>query len=84
MAFDTSLADASYALASRWDSSRDSTAGFSKVDIEAFSANQFGLFLETLAGYRPFERIALERMDEVYGAAGSGNSEIRVRPSSLP
>lgn len=81
MAFDTSLADASYALAERWEHSRDSiaTASFTKADIKGFSANQFGLFLETLAGYRPFERQVLERLESEYGAAGSGNSEIRVR-----
>lgn len=40
--FDTTLADACYALAKRWDEARnsDDLSGFSPKDVESFSATQ--------------------------------------------
>lgn len=45
--FDTSLADACYNLASRWDQARDSQdlSGFSSQDIEKFSSTQKSKYL---------------------------------------
>ena len=43
MEYDTSLAEQAYALADKWDGSRDLTPSeldFKQTDLESFSANQ--------------------------------------------
>ncbi|GAA5901564.1 bifunctional aminopeptidase/epoxide hydrolase [Sporobolomyces salmoneus] len=86
MEYDTSLADASYALAASWDSARslpreELVKKFSKADIEKFQTNQVIVFLETLAGKDSFEKNqeAIEVMEEVYGFLETKNPEIKLR-----
>ncbi|KAI5474814.1 hypothetical protein MNV49_002391 [Pseudohyphozyma bogoriensis] len=84
MKFDTSLADAAYALAERWDKERSATKGkFGKKDIGEFSANQVSLFLDTVVGYPAFARDAIDEMEAVYAFNESGNPEIKLRWYSL-
>ncbi|GAA5989171.1 hypothetical protein JCM11641_002547 [Rhodosporidiobolus odoratus] len=87
MEYDTSLATACYALATRWKSSRTSSKddllkAFSKKDIEGWSATQFVLFLETMGTYDAFdpkEGGVIEALGEVYGTNENGNPEIKLR-----
>lgn len=80
MTYDTSLADASYHLASRWNAARnDDTVKFSPDDIKEFTANQVGLFLETLSGYEAFDKATMDKLNEAYSLEKSGNDEIRLR-----
>ena len=80
--FDTSLADASYALANRWNEARNSTSHFSSKDIADFSSKQVCMFLETLEGEDVYGEKEIRKMDEVYAASfNGGNPEIRVRTS---
>jgi leukotriene-A4 hydrolase len=47
--YDTSLADAAYALAKRWDEARSgSTAQFSSKDLDDFNSSQIGASLSQL------------------------------------
>lgn len=87
MDFDTTLADASYALAKSWNDSRSTTSSttttgriFSIEDISNFNSKQVGLFLSTLTSdYPPFEKSLVDHLNEVYKLQASGNSEIRLR-----
>lgn len=97
--FDTSLADASYALANRWNAARKSTSklkfsskdiadfsSFSWKDIADFSSKQVCMFLETLQGQDLYREKEIKKMGEVYAASfNGGNPEIRVCSlSALP
>lgn len=82
--FDTSLADASYALAKRWNEARTSSpSDFSPKDIAEFSSKQVSLFLETLQGQEAYGATEIQKMGEAYaGSFNGGNSEIRVSSPS--
>ncbi|KAM0754058.1 hypothetical protein T439DRAFT_322944 [Meredithblackwellia eburnea MCA 4105] len=81
MEFDTSLADAAYSLAARWDKSRDASSfpDFSAQDLDKFSSNQVGLFLDTLFNYPTLGKPVIEALNENYSFDGQGNPEIRLR-----
>ncbi|GAA6059566.1 hypothetical protein JCM10212_000622 [Sporobolomyces blumeae] len=86
MEYDTSLADAAYSLASKWDSSRSLSRGdfektFSKKDIEAFQTNQIIVFLEKMAEKDSFDKNhdAVEVMGKVYDLLDTKNPEIKLR-----
>lgn len=84
MAYDTTLADAAYALAKRWDAARESEANdgldqFSSADLKKFSSSQTVVFLETLEGYDALPSDFLKRMNELYSFDGTENAEIRLR-----
>lgn len=84
LVFDTSLADASYALAKRWNEARGSKLDFSSEDIASFSSKQVSLFLETLELQHAFSETEIRKMGSVYTASlDSGNPEIRASLSSL-
>lgn len=52
MTYDTSLADAAYALASRWDAARKSSkSDFSPDDLKDFSSMQTGVHSLVFALY---------------------------------
>ncbi|KAK4705696.1 hypothetical protein P7C70_g496, partial [Phenoliferia sp. Uapishka_3] len=80
MEFDTSLADAAYGLAAKWDAERDSTTfPFSAADIEDFSSNQVAMLLDTLVGYPTFSSGAIKALNQAYDLDAAGNPEIRLR-----
>lgn len=94
MEYDTSLADAAYALAQRWSDARraslaDLEARFSRdADLGQLSSTQIIVFLETLETYDAFKRgesEVVEAMEKVYRfGAESKNPEILVRDISSP
>ncbi|KAI8099339.1 peptidase family M1-domain-containing protein [Halteromyces radiatus] len=79
--FDTTLADACYSLASRWNASRDKTdfSDFSSKDIESFTTAQKSVFLERLSDQPSFPDHLLKAMDGFYHLTDVRNSEIRFR-----
>lgn len=90
MEYDTSLADAAYALAARWDAARRTDSSgtanngglkqFKASDLDQFSSSQTVVFLETLEQYEPaLPADFLRRMDELYQLDGTENAEIRLR-----
>ncbi|KAI8066599.1 hypothetical protein BC940DRAFT_240047 [Gongronella butleri] len=83
--FDTSLVDASYALADRWDAARKQNdfSAFSPKDIEGYSTGQLSVFLERLSDQDTYSHEALAAMDSTYALSKSRNSEIRFRWQSL-
>lgn len=85
LVFDTSLADASYSLAARWDAARTlpTLEEFSPSDIKDFSSKQVSLFLETIEVMPKFKHREISKLGEVYRASFDGNnSEIKVRRAS--
>ena len=42
MQYDTSMADAAFALAQRWDEARSTDLSFKRSDLDSFDANQVG------------------------------------------
>lgn len=84
MEFDTSMADAAYALADKWDAARDAKSfPFSAEDIKDFSANQVALFLDTLAAFPTFSKPVVQALDDAYSLDSATNPEISVRPSQV-
>lgn len=83
--FDTSLADACYHLAKRWDEARTSNdlSSFSPKDIEDFSANQKIVFLEKLTDAKPLPHHLIKKMDELYDFTPNGNADLRLRWQQL-
>ena len=82
MEYDTTLADAAYALASRWNearSSSDALEQFKSSDLEKFSSSQTVVFLETLEQYDALPSEYLKRMNEIYGFDKTENAEIKLR-----
>ncbi|BGP43512.1 Leucyl aminopeptidase yscIV [Rhodotorula kratochvilovae] len=86
MEYDTSLADASHALAARWASSRSLSlseleARFSADDLKGFSATQTVLFLETLETEDAFMGSkVVDALEKVYGFESTvKNPEIKLR-----
>lgn len=83
-AFDTSLVDVCYTLASKWESwsSSDGSSMFepSKSDIEGWTANQVVVFLERVQDFeQALSKEDVERMGKEYGFAKNGNVEVVSR-----
>ncbi|KAI9269391.1 peptidase family M1-domain-containing protein [Sporodiniella umbellata] len=82
--FDTSLADACYDLAKRWNEAReDDLSSFSPKDVENFSSTQKIVLLERLTDCEPFPHRLLEKMDELYNMTPIRNADVRFRWQQL-
>ncbi|KAF7728912.1 Leukotriene A-4 hydrolase [Apophysomyces ossiformis] len=83
--FDTSLADACYDLAHKWDAARntDDFSAFSADDVRSFNALQKVVFLERLADTEPLPLHALAKMDELYQLTEISNADVRFRWQKL-
>lgn len=79
--FDTTLADACYDLAKRWDEARNDKdlSSFSSKDIEHFSAGQKIVFLERLSDAEPLPHHLIIKMDELYNFTPNHNADLRLR-----
>ncbi|QRV76953.1 leukotriene-A4 hydrolase [Ceratobasidium sp. AG-Ba] len=80
--YDTSLAEKAYALAAKWDESREKDAGelpFSAQDLDGFNSNQTVVFLERLQGLPPLPASHISRLGEAYSLDTTMNAEIRLR-----
>ncbi|KAJ7630308.1 peptidase family M1-domain-containing protein [Roridomyces roridus] len=78
--YDSSLAQAAYALAERWDASRGGDASsFKKGDLDGFDSNQIVVFLERLQTLPALPLSHLIHLGSAYGLAGTPNAEIRLR-----
>ncbi|KAJ7909530.1 peptidase family M1-domain-containing protein [Mycena leptocephala] len=81
MTYDTSLAQAAYALADRWDAVR-STADiteFKKTDLDEFNSNQIIVFLERLQAMPALPLSHITHLGSLYGLSSTPNAEIRLR-----
>ncbi|GAN09171.1 leukotriene A4 hydrolase/aminopeptidase [Mucor ambiguus] len=83
--FDTTLADACFDLAKRWDAARESDdlSSFSAKDIENFSAGQKIVFLEKLTDAEPLPHRLIQKMDQVYNFTPNHNADLRLRWQQL-
>ncbi|KAF8139623.1 peptidase family M1-domain-containing protein [Boletus edulis] len=82
--YDTTLATASYALASRWDKSRStdvSQLDFSPGDVEGIDTNQIIVFLERLQSEQipPLPHTHIDHLGTVYALTHTPNAELRLR-----
>ncbi|MBW0519591.1 hypothetical protein O181_059306 [Austropuccinia psidii MF-1] len=79
--YDTTLADAAYALAKRWSDARNNptSRNFQVADIADFTSNQIVVFLEKLDEESPFEPSLIQLMNQVYQFDDTNNQEIRLR-----
>ncbi|KAI8972126.1 peptidase family M1-domain-containing protein [Pilobolus umbonatus] len=79
--FDTTLADACFDLAKRWDEAREDedTSSFSPEDVKNFTATQKIVFLEKLSDCAPLPHALLSKMDELYEMSPIRNADIRFR-----
>ncbi|KAJ7178723.1 peptidase family M1-domain-containing protein [Mycena crocata] len=86
MQYDTTLAQAAYALADRWDASRSVSEvdlDFKKSDLNGFSSTQIVAFLERLQTMPALPGGHIAHLGAVYGASTTPNAEIRLRFYSL-
>ncbi|KAG0172804.1 Leukotriene A-4 hydrolase [Apophysomyces sp. BC1034] len=83
--FDTTLADACYDLAKRWDEARDASdfTQFSPKDIASFTATQKIVFLERLTDCEPLPHRLIEKMDQLYEMTPIRNADVRFRWQQL-
>ncbi|KAJ7020251.1 peptidase family M1-domain-containing protein [Mycena alexandri] len=81
MTYDTTLAQAAYALADRWDASRSTTelTEFQKIDLDDFNSNQTIVFLERLQALPALPFSHLEHLGTLYGLSSTPNAEVRLR-----
>ncbi|KZT68834.1 hypothetical protein DAEQUDRAFT_745556 [Daedalea quercina L-15889] len=83
MQYDTSLAEQAYALAAKWDSSRNtsdvSKLPFTESDLEGFGSNQIVVFLERLHTYSPLPGTHVMVLGSLYKLSSTTNAEIRLR-----
>ncbi|KAJ6577284.1 hypothetical protein B0H19DRAFT_1252651 [Mycena capillaripes] len=83
MEYDLTLAQAAYALAARWDSSRsvpETTAlDFKKSDLDIFSSTQIVVFLERLQDFPALPDAHIKHLGTIYGVSSTPNAEIRLR-----
>lgn len=80
--YDTSLAEKAYALAIKWDESREKEAselGFSAKDLDGFNSNQTVVFLERLQGFPALPGSHIRHLAEAYSLDTTMNAEIRLR-----
>ncbi|KZT09024.1 metalloprotease [Laetiporus sulphureus 93-53] len=82
MQYDTTLAEAAYALAKKWSDSRntaDVSHLFKPSDLENFDSNQKAVFLERLHSYPPLPSTHVKKLGAIYGLAHTPNAELRFR-----
>ncbi|KLO11271.1 hypothetical protein SCHPADRAFT_855590, partial [Schizopora paradoxa] len=82
MEYDTTLAREAYALADKWDASRNfniTSLEFKKTDLDGFDTNQIIVFLERLQSYPALPPAHLVHLGKLYGVAETTNAEIRYR-----
>ncbi|GAA96251.1 uncharacterized protein L969DRAFT_100748 [Mixia osmundae IAM 14324] len=80
MEYDTSLADAAFALAARWSKAQqDGTSSFGPDDLKAFNANQTVVFLERLETHPKLSDEIIHKIDELYKFTQTSNAEIALR-----
>ncbi|KAJ7223250.1 peptidase family M1-domain-containing protein [Mycena pura] len=81
MTYDTTLAQAAYELADRWDASRSTSdlKDFKQSDLEGFNANQIIVFLEHLQAMPPLPFSHITHLGTSYGLSSTPNAEIRLR-----
>ncbi|KAF7329344.1 Leuk-A4-hydro-C domain-containing protein [Mycena kentingensis (nom. inval.)] len=81
MEYDTTLAQAAYTLADRWDAARDSTdlSAFTPGDLAGFNGNQIVVFLERLQSVAALPAAHLKTIGETYALDKTPNSEVRLR-----
>ncbi|KAJ6459517.1 peptidase family M1-domain-containing protein [Mycena sanguinolenta] len=82
MTYDETLAQASYALADRWDAARSTTANattFKKSDLDGFNANQIVVFLERLQSLPPLPLEHIKHLGTLYALSSTPNAEVRLR-----
>lgn len=80
MEYDTTLAEAAFALAERWEK-RISGADdkFSHADIDGWTAGQVVVFLERLHSGPRVPAAVAEELDEAYALNSAQNTEVRLR-----
>lgn len=83
MEYDTTLAEAAYALAARWDASRDEQDAdklpFASSDLANFNSNQKLAFLERVDSFSALPAGHVRALDTLYGFGTTDNSELRSR-----
>lgn len=79
ISYDTSLADAAFELADRWNNGRGKERSFKREDLANFNANQVVVFLERLETFEAFGNDDLQAMNDVYGFDTTGSAEVRLR-----
>lgn len=82
MEYDLTLAEASYALAKRWEDSRStaiSELDFGAGDLKHFDSNQIIVFLERLQSYKPLPSDHVKLLGKLYQLSATPNAEIRLR-----
>ncbi|CAM0136731.1 Leucyl aminopeptidase yscIV [Umbelopsis sp. WA50703] len=83
--FDTTLADACYKLADKWDQAREDKElkQFSPNDVSTFTATQKIVFLERLTDMESLPHDLLTKMDELYQLTTIRNADVRFRWQQL-
>ncbi|TDL22284.1 hypothetical protein BD410DRAFT_770293 [Rickenella mellea] len=83
MEYDMTLAKEAYALAEKWDSSRNTadpaTLHFKSNDLDGFDSNQKVVFLERLQSYPSLPAAHVNHLGKLYSVATTSNAEIRFR-----
>ncbi|EPS99669.1 hypothetical protein FOMPIDRAFT_1163900 [Fomitopsis schrenkii] len=83
MQYGTSLAEQAYALAAKWDASRNtsdvSQLPFKASDLEAYGSNQIVVFLERLHTYHALPASHITLLGNLYKLSSTTNAEIRLR-----
>ncbi|WFD34894.1 leukotriene-A4 hydrolase [Malassezia cuniculi] len=80
MEYDTSLAEAAFGLAARWERRIEGKdEKFSAADIEGWTAGQVVVFLERLHSGAAVPAAVAEELDEAYALNTAQNTEIRMR-----
>jgi len=83
MEYDLTLAEQAYALAKRWDESRDtldlSQLNFNATDLKDFDSNQIIVFLERLQSYQVLPSPHISHLGNLYRLSSTSNAEIRTR-----
>ncbi|KZV89070.1 hypothetical protein EXIGLDRAFT_838751 [Exidia glandulosa HHB12029] len=82
MEYDTSLAEAAYKLAARWDQAREEPVeklDFASGDLANFNSNQKLAFLERVDSLAPLPAPHVRKLDALYAFGTNDNAEIRSR-----
>ncbi|KAI0641084.1 peptidase family M1-domain-containing protein [Trametes meyenii] len=81
--YDTALAREAFALAEKWDASRNeadvSKLSFQESDVTTFNANQKIVFLERLQSYAPLPHTHIQHLGALYAFLATPNAELRWR-----
>ena len=77
-AYDTTLADAAYALSKRWIGATEAdVSSFNSADLASFGSTQIEVFLVDLLAAPAFPSWKIEAIDTVYGLTAKTSAEIR-------